>query len=664
MSARLLDPLRKCRVCAIAAAVVSLTVTSSVALALPASAAAGHHPAAASRTHHVRSGRSVSLRGKLKVRHRSVPRGHRAFDPAITVSVAGTRDAAGNPVPLSGVEYQAVGANGNSAECTTGASGTCTINVTSTASQTYTVRLISVPGSWFSNPGLGVYASTAVPANNPATDYAVFTGVGPLGPDDAVTLPADGPDSSPPGSAATTARGSQVAFSRHDPREPTQCGLKVAMLFDLSSSITPALLPGYLNAGQQFVTALEGTPSQVGVYTFGTEAPAGTGANNAAFGPQSVTRAADADAVRAHIGNLTVPAASFTNWDSGLRQITEANQHYDVVIVLTDGDPTRWGRPATPNPAPAGTVRTRFIDVENGIFSANQLKGQTGTSVPHTAVLAVGVNVPSPGSQANLRSISGDGDYYSENWNTLGPALRLLALKQCEGTITVVKHVVPYGGTVSEARPGGAGWRFTSQTPSETRETDEINSAVNFRTTGVVTTTITDHGRPGYRFLSADSRCQFVGSNTPVVFGRRDDGVRVTPDPDRAISCDVFNEEPRAREELTVTKHASPGTFTHAGQVITYYYRVTNTGNVTMDDIGVDDDRIPGTITSCEHRTLAPDEHTICTARYTITPRDMAAGHVLNFARVTGEDPGGHGISSRSAEAKDNEGRPEVPVTG
>lgn len=150
------------------------------------------------------------------------------------------------------------------------------------------------------------------------------------------------------------------------------------MLFDLSGSIAAPVnnLPADKAAATGFVNALSGTPSIVGVYTFGTTAPA-PDLSNANLAPTAVSTATGAATVTGKINGLTVPAnpTQATNWDAGLWQIANAPTRFDVVLVLTDGDPTVS--------APTGTGpghKTRFIDIENGIFSANAIKAASRCS--------------------------------------------------------------------------------------------------------------------------------------------------------------------------------------------------------------------------------------------------------------------------------------------
>jgi len=89
--------------------------------------------------------------------------------------------------------------------------------------------------------------------------------------------------------------------------------------------------------------------------------------------------------------------------------------------------------------------------------------------------------------------------------------------------------------------------------------------------------------------------------------------------------------------ELTLDKSANPTYYTEAGEVISYTYRISNTGTVVVDGpFAVSDDKTmdescPGTPTS-----LAPGEAITCESHYTITENDLVDGSVTNVASATG----------------------------
>ena len=90
---------------------------------------------------------------------------------------------------------------------------------------------------------------------------------------------------------------------------------------------------------------------------------------------------------------------------------------------------------------------------------------------------------------------------------------------------------------------------------------------------------------------------------------------------------------------ITIRKSAQPATFGKVGQVISYSYLVTNTGNVTLTGITVHEG-LPGlSAVTCPQATLAAGDSETCTASYTVTTADVAAGSIINTATAQGFPP-------------------------
>lgn len=91
--------------------------------------------------------------------------------------------------------------------------------------------------------------------------------------------------------------------------------------------------------------------------------------------------------------------------------------------------------------------------------------------------------------------------------------------------------------------------------------------------------------------------------------------------------------------ELAFDKRALNTSYDTAGNTLSYEYEVTNTGNVTINNIVVTDDRISAI--SCPGTTLAPTQSFVCTATDTVDQNDVNVGTVTNNASVTGTPTGG-----------------------
>ncbi|MFJ4184962.1 hypothetical protein [Kitasatospora sp. NPDC089509] len=98
---------------------------------------------------------------------------------------------------------------------------------------------------------------------------------------------------------------------------------------------------------------------------------------------------------------------------------------------------------------------------------------------------------------------------------------------------------------------------------------------------------------------------------------------------------------------ITVVKSVEEKQFTGPGQVLHYDFVVTNTGNVTLTDVAVNETQFSGTGTkptiTCPDaaKSMAPGAQVTCTATYTVTQADVDAGNVTNAATATGTPPSG-----------------------
>ncbi|MBA2953230.1 hypothetical protein GON03_02825 [Nocardioides sp. MAH-18] len=122
--------------------------------------------------------------------------------------------------------------------------------------------------------------------------------------------------------------------------------------------------------------------------------------------------------------------------------------------------------------------------------------------------------------------------------------------------------------------------------------------------------------------------------------------------------CTVTNAPTTPAPRLTLAKSVSPvdaGSFT-AGEVLTYSFVVTNTGNVPVSGITVTETSFSGAGTpptpACPVTTLIPRAFTTCTATYTVQAADVLAGTITNTAQASGNDPGGAPVVSNNDDAQ------------
>ncbi len=301
----------------------------------------------------------------------------------------------------------------------------------------YAFRTASISASQtaYHVPGTG---TSNMPANSRVSDGSAFT-------------------------AATSNRWThypdEMVASLNNNRFTPTCNVppKVALVLDMSSSMTTngnAGLNGVKDASTAFVNALADKGVTVGIYRFGSNAMGALSPT-----PATITSGTGGNlqTIRNAISGMTVPSNSYTNWDRGLEQV--AGEGYNVVIVLTDGNPTMYGSPGVSN----GTW-TDMRRIEESVLSANLLKSQG------SQLMAFGVGAYIDGAMPqNLEAVTGkvrwssgsiaSTDYaITDSWTTVATSLANFASSlTCEATVQVKKQVRAIDNSLSN----GQGWKFT-----------------------------------------------------------------------------------------------------------------------------------------------------------------------------------------------------------
>ncbi|MGW4803230.1 vWA domain-containing protein [Kitasatospora sp. NPDC004272] len=528
---------------------------------------------------------ALAVLGAVGAAPAAVP-GPGAGEAVVTVRTGGDRTGAQSVGPLAGVRLGLFAAEGDAAPvdpgwgvCVSDADGDCSFRVPDTgpgganAGRELTVRQLDggVPAGWFANPALRtgpgsgsdsvaspyVFRTPALTAGNTYRSTADF-----MISDDYRNLP--------------TASGGVWQNSRNNPPLPAHCGLDVALVLDLSASVGSEL-PFLKAAADHFTDALTGTPSRLAVFSFDQASPAtSVSANHPELHP--VSTPAGAAEFKSLYADWTLGKG--TNWDTALWSVARAAPVYDAVVVLTDGNPTRFA-----DDAQGDGSRTHFRDVENGVFSANAVKAEG------SRLIALGVGKGVEGvSGLNLRAISGptaytDGgdltaaDYFqTKDFATAGQQLHDLALSHCDNSVTVVKQLVP-AGTTGEDTTGAvnapAGWTFGASTgtpgvgglPQELTTTDDGTGSVVFQPElgerPSASLDISELQHDGYELVTKDGKnavCVNLDTGQPV-------DVSDTGTADRpgfalelprlaAVSCTVYNRPAAAPAgaDLTVDK--------------------------------------------------------------------------------------------------------------
>lgn len=97
---------------------------------------------------------------------------------------------------------------------------------------------------------------------------------------------------------------------------------------------------------------------------------------------------------------------------------------------------------------------------------------------------------------------------------------------------------------------------------------------------------------------------------------------------------------------MSLTKTAAPTSVTAVGETVTYTFRVTNTGNVRLTGLTINDTFTTGgtgatSAITCAATTLAVGASTTCTGTYLTTQADLDAGKIVNSAYSTAAMPSG-----------------------
>ncbi|MGW3267748.1 vWA domain-containing protein [Streptomyces sp. NPDC001056] len=514
------------------------------------------------------------------VAHRTVPTPG-PDSTVVTVRTGGDRAATDAPAPLAGVRLalfadpdatEPIGADW--ARCTSDADGDCSFVVPDTGEgeanqgRIVTVGQVGAPAGWYMNPVLRTGPGSG--SGSTASPYRFRTPALQGG----ATYRSTREFMYSTDNGLPTRSGGVWQTSRDNPPLPATCGLDVALVLDLSASVG-SQLPALKAAADAFTDALTGTPSRLALFSFDQESPStSVGVNHPEL--QSVSTPAGAAAFKSRYADWTLGRG--TNWDRALWAVARAPEHYDAAVVLTDGNPTRFGS------LHGDGANTHFIDVENGVFSANSVKAKD------TRVIALGVGSGVAGvSGLNLRAISGptgfDGDntgtadyFQTTDYGQAAEQLRGLALGNCTGTLNVVKQIVPSdttGEDVTGAEPAGPGWVFDASTTtpgvtglpaSETTGADGTGTVTftpGYGTNEQAAVTVGEVQHPGYELVTQGGRnavCTDLdtGAAIPVENTASASGPGFTVDVPRqdAVSCTVYNRAAGEEEsaDLTVDK--------------------------------------------------------------------------------------------------------------
>ncbi|CAB0487621.1 LPXTG cell wall anchor domain-containing protein [Corynebacterium diphtheriae] len=178
-----------------------------------------------------------------------------------------------------------------------------------------------------------------------------------------------------------------------NPPMPQRCGLRIAVVADLSTSLRYADTDGFeasKKAANALIDSLAGTPAELGIYNFASSGAANQAGTTLRQNPPYISMQSEQGVQQAKdvVKNWSYQANnSGTNWEAGLKQVKDHD--YDVVYFITDGMPTT-----------SSTIKSKGIGGEfvqasalnDAIKAANELKAAGTRVVPMMVDLTLGGN--------------------------------------------------------------------------------------------------------------------------------------------------------------------------------------------------------------------------------------------------------------------------------
>ena len=173
-----------------------------------------------------------------------------------------------------------------------------------------------------------------------------------------------------------------------NPPMPQRCGLRIAVVADLSTSLNYADSNGFTEskkAANALIDSLAGTPAELGIYNFAGGAPRNPDGSTYGQNPPYISLQSDDGVRRAKSIVSNWNGNGSTNWEAGLKQVAAGD--YDVVYFITDGMPTYSSKSTELG---LGGEFVQESALNQAIDAANELKAAGTRVVPIMVDLTVG----------------------------------------------------------------------------------------------------------------------------------------------------------------------------------------------------------------------------------------------------------------------------------
>ena len=338
-----------------------------------------------------------------------------------------------------------------------------------------------------------------------------------------------------------------------------------------------------------------------------------------------------------HLAKSFTPAAILVGQTSQLTfTVTNPNGLFPIIWAAFDDTLPAGVTVASSGPTSVcgGTVTTTApssIVVDNLALAA----GEVCTFSLNVTGATAGTKVNTTGA---IVSTEGSG----------GTATATLVVTQPVAAIDLVKEIstTPLDGTswrkaIGVAVGTGVSYRFKVYNAG-----DVALDPIVITDPTPVSCTWTDANDDPFTFpLTSGDTAYCVVGPVSALAGSHDNTARASgTTPSETTVYSAWSTATYATTGLTIAKSADEAWFNAADDVLHYTFTVTNSGDfpllgpVTVDDPLTSDESCPAVTTVGDHDAwLDPDESLDCSATYTVTDADVAAGHIDNTADATAD---------------------------
>jgi uncharacterized repeat protein (TIGR01451 family) len=446
--------------------------------------------------------------------------------------------------------------------------------------------------------------------------------------------------------AASPARAEHLVDPSANPNLGQACGIDVVLLMDASTSINSTEEGQIEDAYDAFLAGLSGTGSNAAVVEF--ETTASVRIDYTAVTPTNITNVFNV--YRDNAWNDTPPGydpggppgTQWTNWQDAFEVAFSDLAAADLVVLLTDGDPTAYneggGGVNTNNDASNGGP-----EIDNAVTAANAIKT---TDLAH--ILAVGIGTAP--DEHNLVAVSGP-DVFPSNVAEINPStvsgldVILSSFANVESALALFVEVAC--SDIEITKTGTLDLDVVGD-PAVAEVGDEIDYEFYVENTGstdldpvVVTdplTGLTAIDCSGQTTLAAGANMTCTATltltqdhidagvvdNTATATGTAPLATVVQDTSDESIGIEQIGELTTAKSAASLSIDADGSTDITAGDTVEFTVTATNTGNITLSNVLTP----TGGTTPCA--SVAPDGTCTLVGTYVVTLADADTGYFDN----------------------------------